>query len=288
MPPGERCSIPHHLIDLVEPDEEYSAGEFSRDGRAVLAKLRSKGVPAVLAGGTGFYLQALLAGLFDGPKRDRKLRERLRRDAERNPPGHLWSLLAEVDPKASEAIHPNDEPKLIRAIEVCRHANRPMTDQWCASRTALPDYRILTLGLSPDRRALYARIEERARRMFGGGLTDEIRDLLGSGVPRSAWAFGALGYRQGLRFVDGRCTLDEAVESTVRATRRYAKRQLTWFRNRTPGVRWLQDFGTTQQAWEWARSEVDNWLATDEGTRNPDLPGPGTVPDHPGSTASCP
>lgn len=266
IPERDRCGIPHHLLDHIEPDRLYSAGEFARDARAVLGRLRARDRLPVLAGGTGLYLEALVKGLFRGPERDQALRRRLQLRAGSKPAGHLWRILAKLDAGAAQEIHRNDTPKLIRAIEVSLLGGRPMTDQWRAGGNPLRSHRPLTLGLDPPREALYGKIERRASRMFAEGLVEEVRSLLQRGVPRSARPFGALGYAQCLRHLDGACSLDEAVESTARRTRRYAKRQMTWFRRRTSGVRWRQGFGGTDAAAEWAEREFLAWLAADHGS----------------------
>lgn len=259
-PPSERRGVPHHLIDHVEPTDAYSAGEYVRDARALLARMRADGRLPLLAGGTGFYLEALLQGLFPGPGKDRSLRDRLRRSAGRRPAGHLWLLLNRLDPDAAAAIHRNDEAKLIRAIEVTLLGGQPMTRQWRASREPLADYRVLTLGLDPPRQALYERIEARTRAMFADGLVAEVQRLLAKGVPRTARPFGSLGYAQCVRYLEGRCRLEEAVESTALQTRRYAKRQMTWFRHRTPNAQWRQAFGDSDETFRWAVAGIEAWL----------------------------
>ena len=256
---GERMGIPHHLIDHVQADEAYSAGRFAREARAVLARMRSRGAMPLLVGGTGLYLEALLKGLFQNPGRSPQLRARLQGIAEKRGRRHLWRILGRFDSRAAETIHQNDTHKLVRAIEVCLLGRRPMTDQWRDSREGLAGYRFLILGLNPSRERLYARIDARAALMFERGLVEEVRGLLDAGVPRTARPFGSLGYAQCLQYVDGKCTLKEAVESTARQTRRYAKRQLTWFRRRTPEVRWFDAFGNSDQAGPWAEGEIRQW-----------------------------
>ena len=255
-----RAGIPHHLMDHVEPDRNYSAGEFARDARAVMNGLTARERLPVLAGGTGFYLEALLKGLFEGPQRDPSLRQRLGARAASRPAGYIWRMLSRIDPEAAGRIHPNDTPKIIRAIEVSLLAGRPMSEQWQDSREPLRGFEVLCVGLDPPRPALYERIETRARRMFAEGLADEARALLSSGIPRTAKPFGSLGYAQCLLYLDGQCTLEEAIESTARQTRRYAKRQMTWFRRRTPQARWWKGFGDTQEAFDWAESGFLEWL----------------------------
>ncbi len=254
-PVGQRRGVPHHLLDHVAPDQGYSAGEFARDARTVLDRLKSRGILPVLAGGTGLYLEALLRGLFEGPTEDPLLRQRLRHRAVNRPDGYLWRILARVDAESAARLHANDTPKIIRAIEVSLLGGRPMAEQWRDPRKPLDGFDVLCLGLTPPREALYERIKVRTRRMFADGLAEETRQLLGEGVPRTARPFGALGYAQCVCYVDGQCSLEEAVESAVVETRRYAKRQLTWFRNRLPEARWWNGFGDTEEAFGWAETE---------------------------------
>lgn len=265
-PDTERRGIPHHLIDHVAPAGAYSAGDYAGDARSVLQQLRNRGILPTLVGGTGLYLEALVKGLFHGPKRDPALRKRLHRTAESRPAGYLWRVLERLDRKAASSIHPHDVPKLVRAIEVSLVASRPITEQWQQTAERLQGFRMLTLGLDPPRESLYARINSRARKMFAAGLVEEVQGLLQSGVPRSARPFGALGYAQCLRYLDGKCSREEAIESTAVQTRRYAKRQLTWFRHRTPGVRWVQDFGDAPEAIAQAADLVDGWLKSEVDT----------------------
>lgn len=257
--PGMLGEIQHHLVDHVAPCDVYSAGEFARDARKVLARLRRQGTLPLLVGGSGLYLEALVEGLFEGPPRDESLRRRLEHSAARNGPGHLWRLLARLDRPAAAAIHPNDRSKLVRAIEVCLVGKLPMSDQWKQPRRRLKGYRVLLLGLDPPRDALYARIDRRARGMFQEGIVEEVRQLLGRGVPETWRPLGSLGYAQCLRYVARDCSLEEAVDSTAQQTRRYAKRQMTWFRRRAGEVSWIRDFGDSPAASRWAESEFDTW-----------------------------
>ena len=265
-PATERRGIPHHLVDHVAPTGAYSAGDYARDARNVLQQLRDRGILPALVGGTGLYLEALVKGLFHGPRRDPALRQRLHRTAETRPAGYLWRVLERLDRRAASSIHPHDVPKLVRAIEVSLIGSRPITEQWQETAEPLQGFRMLTLGIDPPRESLYARINSRARTMFAAGLAEEVEALLGSGVPRSARPFGALGYAQCVRYLDGKCSREEAIESTAVQTRRYAKRQLTWFRRRTPDVRWVQDFGDAPEAIAQAADLVDSWLRNEVET----------------------
>ena len=196
----------------------------------------------VLAGGTGFYLRALLEGLFQGPRRDDALRSRLTAAAANKPPGYLHRLLRRLDQASSQKIHANDTPKLIRAIEVCLRARKPMSELWREGSPPLEGFAVTRLGLDPPREALYERIDTRAEAIFQAGLVEEARALLERGVSRRARPFGSLGYKQALAHIDGVMTLEEAIDDTAKNTRRYAKRQMTWFR-RDPEITWFRGFG---------------------------------------------
>jgi tRNA dimethylallyltransferase len=241
LPEAERRGIPHHLIDVVNPSELFTAGEYARLARASLAEISGRGRLPIVAGGTGFYFRALIDGLFEGPARDQELRDRLAsREARR--PGSLHRLLRRFDPAVAARIHANDVPKVTRALEVCLLTRRPVSELFQEGRDALRGYRTLKLGLLPDRDALYTRVDERCARMFEAGLAEEVRGILDLGVPPTAKPFEAVGYRQALQLVKGELKPRDAVFYAQRATRQYAKRQLTWFR-REPGLVWLRGFG---------------------------------------------
>ena len=235
----DRVAVPHHLIDVVAPEAYFTAGDYARLARAAARQITARGHLPIVCGGTGLYLRAMLDGLFAGPQRDETLRERLRR---RHRPASLWRLLRRLDPEAAARIHPNDAPKLIRAIEVCAAAARPMSDLLRAGRDAIEGYRILRIGLVPERAALYDRINRRCAQMFEHGLVDETRRLLSLYGP-TVFAMRSLGYRQAAEYLRGECSLAEAVARAQQGHRNYAKRQLTWFR-RDPEMQWLEDFGT--------------------------------------------
>jgi tRNA dimethylallyltransferase len=239
--PGDRRGVTHHLIDIVEPDEIFTAGEYARRATETLREISARNHLAVVAGGTGFYLRALLDGLFPGPTRDEGLRRRLaQRQARR--PGSLHRLLRRFDPGAAARIHANDVPKLIRALEVCLLSRRPMTHLFKEGRRALVGYRTLKIGISPDREALYARLDARCAEMFRAGLVDEVRGILAMGYSAHAKPFESHGYKQVLQMLRGELTEKEALFYAQRNTRRYAKRQVTWFRQER-GVEWLRGFG---------------------------------------------
>ena len=239
--PDERRAIPHHLIDVLPPDQFMTAGDYARLAREALAAIVSRYHLPIITGGTGLYLRALVEGLFAGPQRSEELRARLRSSAERHGPVWLHRLLRRLDPAAAARIHSNDQPKLIRAIEVCVAARLPLTEAWKSRRDPHTGYRILRIGLDPPRPALYARLDARAARMFADGLIEETRCLLAQ-YGESPGAFESLGYRQARAVLRGEVTEPDAIAATRQAHRNYAKRQLTWF-SREPEVRWLAGFG---------------------------------------------
>jgi tRNA dimethylallyltransferase len=251
---AERALVPHHCLDIVSPERDYSAGDYQRDARAAIREITAHGRLPVVTGGTGLYLRAMLEGLFEGPRRSEPLRARLRRSAARHGAGWLSRVLDQLDPTAAARIHANDTPKLIRAIEVSLEARRPITEAWSAGAEPLTGYRVLRIGLAPERKALYARIDARARAMFERGLVDETRRLVEKyGAERKI--FDALGYRQAKLLLAGELTEAQAIEAAQRGHRNYAKRQLTWFR-REPEVRWIAGFGDDAQVQQVAEEAV--------------------------------
>jgi len=241
VPLAERRGIPHHLIDVIGPSEIFTAGQYSEAGRACLHEISRRGRIPVVVGGTGFYLRALLDGLFPGPQRDEALRQRLE-DRERLRPGSLHRVLTRLDPVAAARIHRNDTNKIIRALEVRLLEGKPISTLFDRGRGPLIGFRAIKLGLAPPRDLLYQQLDARTARLFQHGLVEEVRHLLDSGVPASAKPFESLGYKQALQVLTGQLTRDQAIESTRLETRRYAKRQITWFRKETE-VNWLEGFG---------------------------------------------
>jgi tRNA dimethylallyltransferase len=239
---AEQARAPHHLFDCVDPTQFITAGEYARQARRVLADINVRGHLPIVVGGTGLYLRALLEGLFPGPQRSEELRERLRESAARRGSAHLHGILRRLDRVAAERIHSNDMPKLIRAIEVCLASRKQMSELWQrAGRDPLQGFRILRIGLDPDRSALYERINQRARRMFESGLVEETKSLLGK-YGTSAQPLASLGYKQALQLLRGELNREQALQAGQQAHRNYAKRQMTWFR-REPDVLWLRGFG---------------------------------------------
>ena len=239
--PQEMTVAPHHLFDVVEPTHYTTAGEYMRRARQALAGIRGRRAMPIVVGGTGLYLRALIEGLFPGPERSEKLRDRLRARARDKNPGHLHDILRRLDSEAAGKIHRNDTPKLIRAIEVCMAARQPMTEQWKSARNALQGFRILRIGLDPERPALYKRINSRVQAMFDAGLVEETKDLL-SKYADAGRPLESIGYKQVVQHLKGELDLASTISAVQQAHRNYAKRQMTWFR-REPAVHWLKGFG---------------------------------------------
>lgn len=258
LPLEERGGIPHHLLDILDPNETFSAGEYARRARGILGEIASRDRLPVVVGGTGFYLRALLEGLFAGPERDEALRQRLI-ERERRRPGSLHRMLGRFDPGSLQRIHERDVQKTIRALEVCLAARRPMSQMFAAGREPLEGFRVLKLGLDPPRQDLYRRLDERCKSMFEHGLLEEVRSILAHGFAASAKPFESVGYKQALQLLRGEMTLDEAIESAQRSTRRYAKRQWTWFR-KEPGLEWLSGFGAEEATQSIALTRVRDFL----------------------------
>jgi tRNA dimethylallyltransferase len=254
----QRSLVPHHLLDVVAPDAFYTAGDYAREARAAIADIAGRGKLPLVTGGTGLYLRALLQGLFDGPQRSSELRDRLLRRVETRGPAGLHRILKRLDPASATRIHANDVPKVIRAIEVTLAGSRPMSEAWKKGQEALSGYRILRIGLDPERAVLYERINARARGMFSEGLLEETRDLIARyGRPP---ALASLGYRQAAQHLEGELTLEQAIAAASQGHRNYAKRQLTWFR-REPEVCWLRGFGDDPEV----RAEAESLVGRAKG-----------------------
>ena len=255
----EQSRVPHHAIDILDADQPSTAGDYARAARAALAEIQARRRLPIVTGGTGLYLRALLEGLAPAPSRDDELRERLRERVARYGSEYLHRLLKRVDPAAAVAIHPNDVPKMIRSVEVTLAVRQPQSEQWQMGRNRLQGFRVLQMGLNPPRVELYARINERAARMFDEGLLEEAaaaRARYGDACK----ALGSLGYAQAVAVWRGEMTRAEAIAAAQQGHRNYAKRQMTWFR-RDKQIEWLAGFGDDADVLESAAEMVTRHVA---------------------------
>ncbi len=253
---SERQSVRHHLLDVLAPTEDSTAGGYRERAITVLNDLRARKRLPVFTVGTGLYLRALLQGLADLPQRSEEIRARLRAAAAEQGSGHLHGVLTYLDPEAARQIAAADEQKLIRAIEICLLAKKTLSEVHRAGRTPLTGWRVLKIGLQPDRDALYERIHQRTDAMLRNGWLEEVRRLVDGGWPENAKPFGFIGYRQLRAHLRGEITLDAARSAIQQETRQYAKRQITWFR-REANVHCLPGFGDDPET----QSEAKNLLA---------------------------
>ena len=231
--PDERAAVPHHLLDVVDPDALFSAAEYARLGRAAIAEIDARGRLPIVVGGTGLYLRALLFGLFEGPARDEAFRARLAAFGERRGAGRMHRLLARVDPESAARIAPADEVRIVRALEVFRATGKALTAHHRGGAPALEGFRVHVVGLAPPRDVLRAAVVRRTDEMFARGLLAEVRGLLDRGYAPDLRPLQAIGYRQAVEVVLQGRDEAEARRDIVAATMRYAKRQLTWFRHQT-------------------------------------------------------
>jgi tRNA dimethylallyltransferase len=256
----ERLRVPHHMIDIREPFEIFTAGDYQREARAVLAEICERRNLPILVGGTGLYLRALTDGLFNGPARSIYWRNRLEMIAERKGITHLHRLLARLDAIAAARIAQRDRPKIIRALEVRLETGKALSEHLALEpRQPLTGFKTIYVGLNPSRTELYRRIDDRVHHMFASGLVDEVRQLLANGIPRSAKAFEAIGYRHVLADFDSCIDMEGTIRIIQRDTRRYAKRQMTWFRNQ-PNVTWFNGPGDDEEIKNKVRQFVQPFL----------------------------
>jgi tRNA dimethylallyltransferase len=249
----ERERLPHHLIDVANPDQPFTAGEYSRKARAALREIAARSRLPIVTGGTGLYLRALTEGLFAGPERQQELRARLQQSRVRHGEAWLHRMLRRLDPASAVRIHANDTPKLIRAIEVCLAARKPLSE--VMARDPLSGFRLLRIGLDPPRPALYHRLNRRCAEMFEASIVEETRGLLDRYGPVKA--LDSLGYRQGLAVLAGTLSVEQAVAAAQQGHRNYAKQQMTWFR-REPAVHWIAGFGDEPEVLRSAAELVQN------------------------------
>ena len=260
-PADARRGIPHHLLDVLDPQTSFSAGDYARTAREIITGISSRKHLPLVVGGTGFYLRALLDGLPALPGRDEALRERLSRREQRHP-GALHRLLGRLEPTAAARIHPRDVQKLTRALEIRLLTQTALPEP--STARPLEGFRMLLIGLAPERALLTDAIAARTRQMFASGLSagliNEVRGLLESGLSGDEKPFESLGYKQAVAHLRGQISLEQALESTEIETRQYAKRQLTWFR-RDPRITWFTGFGSDPAVQENALEAVRKFLA---------------------------
>ena len=249
VPFAARQGVPHHLIDVVNPTQPYSAAQYAQDAATVIRDITSRGRLPILVGGTGLYYRALTRGIFPGPGRDPLLRDRLERIADRKGTERLHVLLGRVDAPSARRIQPRDRKRLIRALEVYFLTGRPLTEHFARTEAPLPEYDVTAFGLRIAPEATAARVAARVDAQFRDGLLDEVRRLLASGIPATAHPFTGLVYRQALEHLQG--TRDEAAtrELIVRENRRYSRRQLIWF-GKEPNLHWIHAAGEREETQE--------------------------------------
>jgi tRNA dimethylallyltransferase len=260
MAPADRRAVPHHLVDIVDPAEEYTAAQYARDAAAVIRDVHARGRLPILAGGTGFYYRALTRGLFPGPGRDAALRQRLEAIAERRDVTLLHRMLRKVDPASALRIQPRDLKRLIRALEVFFVTGRPLTAHFADTVSPLPDVDVVAVALRLPAEQISERVTRRVDEQFARGLLDEIRTLLARGIPESARPFGGLVYRQALEHLHG--VRDEAATRALIAqeNRRYARRQLIWFR-KEPNLSWFDGPGESAGTVAAVQRLIDTYVA---------------------------
>jgi tRNA dimethylallyltransferase len=263
VPAGEQRGVPHHLVDVASPIEEYSAARYAREAAAAIRDITARGRLPILVGGTGFYYRALTRGLFPGPSRDPSLRGRLEAVAARRGVERLHRWLRRVDPASAARVQPRDLKRIIRALEVYLLTGRPLTDHFAATTPALPEYEVCAFALTIPAADTAERVARRVDAQFEQGLLDEIRGLLAAGIPETAHPFSGLVYKQALEHLRGVRDEWETRELIVRENRRYAKRQLIWFR-KEPNLRWIHAAGQCDETLE----EVSRALAVMEISPN--------------------
>jgi len=254
----DRDRVPHHMLDILDPTEEFSAGAFQDLARKALEGIRASGNTPFVVGGTGFYLRAFLEGLFDGPARDETLRVRMQKIIERRGTKSLHRVLKRIDPLSASRIEEADGERIIRAYEIYLLSGRSMSWWQQQPRNALQGYRWLKIGIHILRAELYERIDRRVEEMFQSDFVEEVQALLAL-YPKNSPALKAIGYRQIVDCLDGKHSMEQAIEDTKTESRRYAKRQMTWFRQ-DPGVQWIEDKGDTAKLDATAEALVEKFL----------------------------
>lgn len=235
--PAERAAVRHHFIDIRDPDQYFSAGEYGREARACIRQLFAAGVQPVIVGGSGFYLRALVDGLFAPEIADPETKECIRKRIRQSGLDTVYQELAQLDPASAQRIHPNDEQRIVRALEVYELTGRPISSYQAGTEEAA-EFTPIFIGLDRERQALYRRIEDRVDEMIAAGLVQEVEDIQRRGYSSALNSLQTVGYQEIFSYLHGQLTRDQAIELIKQNSRRYAKRQLTWFR-RDPRVHWF-------------------------------------------------
>ncbi|MFW6123720.1 MAG: tRNA (adenosine(37)-N6)-dimethylallyltransferase MiaA [Acidobacteriota bacterium] len=241
MPFEKRNKVPHHLISIIEPSTQFTAADFVDLSLKAIDSIQKKKKLPIITGGTGLYIKALLNGLFPEKHKNVLIRNQLEKEADEFGLEKLRDELKKVDPEYFHKIGKNDRLRIIRALEVYRTTKKPLSEHFLETRSFVKDFNVIKIGLIIDRKTLYKRIEDRVDRMFKKGIVEEVQELLKSGVKENSPPFRAIGYKHVLKFLKNRITLEEAIESTKKATRHYAKRQITWFK-KMEGIQWFSPY----------------------------------------------
>jgi len=241
LPLDKRENIPHHLLDMVNPDTQFTAADFAKLALKAIDLIQKKKKLPIIVGGTGLYLKALLEGLFPGPARDSSLRQKLEKQAKEKGLESLRRKLKEIDPEYSQKIGQNDKMRIIRALEVFYLTQKPLSEHFKNTKSFVGDFNIIKIGLKLNRKELYRRIEERVDKMFKRGIINEVEGLLEKGVDEKSPPFRALGYKYVLKFLRKKITLEECIFLFKRDTRHYAKRQIIWFR-KMKEIQWFSPY----------------------------------------------
>jgi tRNA dimethylallyltransferase len=255
----ERSAAPHHLVDIVDPDESYSAGQFAKDAAKIIQDIQDRDRVPILVGGSGFYLEALIDGFSPIPEIPEQIRSELKIKAESSLP-ELFSRLGEVDPVLAERLHPNDTQRIVRGLEVHKVTGEALSDLQKLPRERAGEWPAHWFALGMERQTLYSAIDRRVDWMIARGLVEEVRQLRTKGYGPELDAINTFGYREVYRHISGELTLEEARDQITAATRHYAKRQLTWFR-KNDRINWVDNLGGT------APETILKSLDTSKGSR---------------------
>ena len=268
VPAEEQGGIPHHCVDIVDPEAEYTAADYARDAMAAVAAIHGRGRLPILVGGTGFYYRALARGLFPGPGRDDGVRGRLDAVAARRGPERLHRLLGRIDPPSAARIRPRDRMRVVRALEVYFQSGRTLTAHFADTRAPLAGWTVVGLVVRPAWEDIVARITRRVDAQFARGIEDEVRALLARGVPPGARPFTGYVYRRVAEVVRGERDRASARELIVTENRQYARRQLIWFR-KEPNLVWIQRAGDDDDTVNEAGRLIADRLAAASDRRPP-------------------